>query len=103
MLPPVASNRPFIKPCSGHSLGGGAAILLKIMLSSRQEEGKVVEVGGAGRVGSKDGNKEQERLLTGLDAGRPVHVECFAFAPPPVFLGEGGSAETPDMYSFVNG
>ena len=102
MLPPVTPNRPFIKPCLGHSLGGGAAILLKIMLSWRQDEGKVVEAGGAGRVGSKNGIKKLGRSLPGLDAGRPVHVECYAFAPPPVFLGEGGSADSPDTYSFIN-
>lgn len=36
-----------------------------------------------------------------LDAGRAVHVECYAFAPPPVFSADG-TADLADVFSFVN-
>ncbi|CAN0423298.1 unnamed protein product, partial [Hapterophycus canaliculatus] len=37
-----------------------------------------------------------------LDVGRPVRVECYAFAPPPVFSA-AGAEWMQDIYSFVNG
>lgn len=37
-----------------------------------------------------------------LDAGRPVHVECYAFAPPPVFSGSD-AVEKENVWSFVHG
>eukprot|EP00752_Nemacystus_decipiens_P015850 g14160.t1 len=79
---------------TGHSLGAGTAILLKILLA-RNGVG-VLE----GRINGKGegGGALSERL----DVGRPVRVECYAFAPPPVFSGVGAHW-MPDVYSFVNG
>lgn len=38
-----------------------------------------------------------------LNVGRPVRVECYAFAPPPVFFAPAGAPWMQDVYSFVNG
>lgn len=78
-------------PCSGHSLGAGSAILLKILVDSDEEivEAEIDEQSNKGRSKA-------------LDAGRPVHVECYAFGPPPVFSRKGAE-EMRDVFSFVNG
>lgn len=97
MIPSPHDSVGIIRKRSGHSLGAGTAILLKIFFSSEADE-----VVNADVVEGGETMENKERSLEGLNAGRPVHVECFAFAPPPVFFGEGGSADTPDMYSFIN-
>lgn len=74
----------------GHSLGAGTAILLKILLEQQTK--------AAGQEGGPAGSGPSARL----DAGRPVHMECYAFAPPPVFSGPD-AVGMPNVYSFVNG
>lgn len=79
---------------SGHSLGAGTAILLKILLARH-----AVEVLKGGSYGKGEGAGP---ISARLDVGRPVHVECYAFAPPPVFSAPG-AIWMRDVYSFVNG
>lgn len=62
------------------------------------QEGGFVDAGSVDKAAASSEGRSQ----LALDAGRPVLVECFAFAPPPVFSGKG-SADVADMYSFVNG
>ncbi|CAM9535125.1 unnamed protein product [Scytosiphon promiscuus] len=85
---------------TGHSLGAGTAILLKLLLAY---EARQASKGGAG--GKSKGNEKGDAKIapTGkLDVGRPVRVECYAFAPPPVFSAVGAEWIR-DTYSFVNG
>ncbi|CAM9689261.1 unnamed protein product [Ectocarpus fasciculatus] len=79
---------------TGHSLGAGTAILLKILLERNATEALK---GGFRRAKDKTAAKTAR-----LDVSRPVRVECYAFAPPPVFSGPGATWMR-DVYSFVNG
>ncbi|CAM9729332.1 unnamed protein product [Ectocarpus sp. 4 AP-2014] len=79
---------------TGHSLGAGAAILLKILLERNATDAFKRSVSLP-----KDKTAAQ---MARLDVGRPVHVECYAFAPPPVFSVPGATWMR-DVYSFVNG
>lgn len=86
--PPLYASGP------GHSLGAGTAILLKIILARN-----AVGVLKGGAYGKDD---DKAPLSARLDVGRPVRVECYAFAPPPVFSAPGADWMR-DVYSFVNG
>ncbi|CAM9900340.1 unnamed protein product [Ectocarpus sp. 6 AP-2014] len=79
---------------TGHSLGAGTAILLKILLERNAME---VLKGGFRLAKDKTAAKTAR-----LDVGRRVRVECYAFAPPPVFSVPGATWMR-DVYSFVNG
>lgn len=60
---------------TGHSLGAGAAVLLTVELFSKASEGSIHD---------------------------PALVECFAFAPPPVFYPRKELPESPRILSFIN-
>lgn len=79
---------------SGHSLGAGTAILLKILLARNATE--VLK-------GDNKSAKGERLAPARLNVGRPVRVECYAFAPPPVFSAPVGAPWMQDVYSFVNG
>lgn len=83
---------------SGHSLGAGTAILLKILLA-RNATGVF-----KGDTKSTEAGRAAVTLAPArLNVGRPVRVECYAFAPPPVFSAPIGAPWMQDVYSFVNG
>lgn len=78
---------------AGHSLGAGTAILLKHLFDDSWSIGR--------RKRAKDTSVDSGSSRVQLDVGRRVHVECYAFAPPPVFKGKG-AAKMPDTFSFVH-
>ncbi len=87
----------------GHSLGAGTAILLKVLLNATQawnadRRSAIAGKGGAAGAAATKPAPTPARL----DVGRLVRVECYAFAPPPVFSAPG-AAWMQDIYSFVNG
>ncbi|CAM9575475.1 unnamed protein product [Pylaiella littoralis] len=83
---------------TGHSLGAGTAILLKILLERNAKEA----LKGSTKS-SEDGKTKVELAPAKLNVGRSVRVECYAFAPPPVFSAPIGAPWAQYVYSFVNG
>ncbi|CAN0409144.1 unnamed protein product [Ectocarpus sp. 12 AP-2014] len=79
---------------TGHSLGAGTAILLKILVERNATE--------AFKRSFRLAKDKTAAETAKLDVGRPVRVECYAFAPPPVFSVRGATWMR-DVYSFVNG
>jgi len=61
----------------GHSLGGGTAILLKLLIHQKQMEGS-------------------------LKIDPSVQIECFAYAPPPVFRGLLPEVMAEGIHTFVH-
>lgn len=78
--------------------------MLKVLLNATQawNRNRSSAITGHGGVAGAAAATPAAPPPARLDAGRPVHVECYAFAPPPVFSAPGASWMR-DVYSFVNG
>ncbi|CAM9551556.1 unnamed protein product, partial [Discosporangium mesarthrocarpum] len=91
---------------TGHSLGAGAAILIKLLLSDpatgNRGEGEWEDLQ---TLQQEENDRESWMDHRNLRVGRTSPVKCYAFAPPSIYSEKGGlppEVEAEGIYAFVN-